>query len=257
METYYIKKFIDIIDKYFKDVINIYQNKKIAVLISGGIDSSIIGYFTVKYFSSVIFFTLNSPTATDLKFSKIISQFLKQKLQIVNFNQKNINTVSQIVKKILIKNEVDVNPTYLSLATGFFLLLKEIKNQQIDTVFTGQGPDVLLAGYKKYHQLPSTFLNQKIKDDLYLIEIDKKRDQAVADYFNIKLENPYLTNKFINFCLSVPPELKINQLNNIFYEKYLSRKVGQFLNLPKEVIFRHKKAFQYSTKIRNYFKGVI
>ncbi|MCS7093299.1 MAG: asparagine synthase C-terminal domain-containing protein [Patescibacteria group bacterium] len=130
--------------------------------------------------------------------------------------------------------------------------MKKVKASGISYLFTGQGPDVLLAGYHMYQKIPLEFLNQEIASDLYLLEIDKKRDQAIADFFDITLINPYLEKEMIDFCLKLPPEFKINQIEGKNYEKYLSRKLAVSLGLPKEIILRPKKAFQYSTKVRKY-----
>jgi hypothetical protein len=49
-----------------------------------------------------------------------------------------------------------------------------------------------LAGYHKYKNISKNNINEEIKKDLPLLEIDKKRDSGVAKFFNIKLVNPYL-----------------------------------------------------------------
>ncbi len=251
-EKSFIKKFLEIFQSNYQDYSHRYGNKKIGVLISGGIDSSLIGYFTNKYFKNINLLTLNTKESLDLKYVEIINKLLKQKLIIVNFSQSDVKEIRSKVEKILNQNNLTLTPTNISLAAAFYLLLNKAKEEKIEVIFTGQGPDILLGGYKMYEKIPLTLLNKKIKKDLGLLEIDKKRDFAIADYFNIELVNPYLEKNFVDFCLKIPPELKINQINEEIYEKYLSRKVGECLNLPKEIILRHKKALQYSTKIRKY-----
>lgn len=251
-EKIFIKKYQQILENLFQDYQKKIANQKTGVFLSGGIDSSIIAYFTSKFFKNPVFFTLGGEKSLDLNYVKIINNFLKQKLITVNFNQQKINKIKSDVIKILEKNNLAINPTQISLACAFYLLCQKTKEENIKIIFTGQGPDILLAGYHMYQNISLEKLNEKIKNDLPFLEVDKKRDQSIADIFEIKLINPYLEEEFINFSLELPARLKINKISGETYEKYLSRKVGEDLKLPKEIILRHKKALQYSTKIRKY-----
>ncbi|MCX7956255.1 MAG: asparagine synthase-related protein [Patescibacteria group bacterium] len=251
-EKQLIQKYQQILNNLFLNYQKNINNKKIGVLLSGGIDSSIIAYFTNEYFKNPTFFTLHSKNALDLEYVKILNKKLKQKLIIVEFDENKILKIKNKIIEIIKKNNLPQEPTHISIAGGFYLLLKKAKKENIDYIFTGQGPDILLAGYHMYEKISLENLNKKIVDDISLLEIDKKRDGAIADFFQIKLINPYLEKEFIDFSLKIPPYFKINKINNEIYEKYISRKLAEKLNLPKEIIFRHKKAFQYSTKIRKY-----
>lgn len=248
------KNFIEILEKLFKSYRQKFSSKKIGIFVSGGIDSSIIAYFTNKYFKNITLFTLTTKGAYDFPFVKLLNQKLKQKLVTVNFNKKLILTIKNLIIKSLKENKIETNFTQISLGCAFYFLCQQAKNEKIEIVFSGQGPDVLLAGYHRYLNFPLEKLNQKIKNDLFLLEKDKTRDQAIANFFNLQLVNPYLEREFVNFAVNVPPHLKINQINNQIFEKYLSRKVGERLGLPKEIIFRHKKAIQYSTKLENLLR---
>lgn len=228
------------------------NNKTVGVLVSGGIDSSLIAYFTSKYFKKITLLTITHPKSEDINFVKILNAKLKQTLVTVSYTPEKLQEIKDIVTPILKKNHLAIDPTQISLASAFFLLLEKAKELNIEIIFTGQGPDVLLAGYHMYQKVKINNLNKKIRGDLPLLEIDKKRDSAIADYFGIKLINPYLEKPFIDFCLEIPANYKINQINNETYEKYILRKLGEKLGLPDEIILRHKKAIQYSTKIRKY-----
>jgi asparagine synthase (glutamine-hydrolysing) len=247
-----INQYLTILDNLYNKYINLFQNKSIGIFVSGGIDSSIIAYFTSKYFKNVTFITLHSKNAVDLNYVNILNNFLKQKLIVTEFDEINLKKIKKDIFKILSQNKIEKNSTQISLACAFYLLCQKAKEQGIEVIFTGQGPDVLLAGYHMYQKISLENLNEKIKSDLYFLEIDKKRDNAVAQFFALKLINPYLENQFINFALKIPPEFKISKIGSQTYEKYLSRKVGEYLKLPQEIILRHKKALQYSTKIRKY-----
>lgn len=252
MEKAAVKKFIKILDILYQEYQKKHLNKKVGLFVSGGIDSSIIAYFTNKYFKDLTLLTLHSKKATDLEFVKILNRKLKRKLIIVELDEKNISKVKEKVFEILKIAGLKIDNTQISLACAFYLLCQKAKEEKINIVFTGQGPDILLAGYHKYQNISNKSLNEVIKKDLKLIEIDKKRDVAIASHYDIQLINPYLEKGFINFSLKIPSNLKINKIDGERFEKYLSRKVGKKLQLPEEIILRHKKALQYSTRIRKF-----
>ncbi len=257
MENQLINDYINLFDKIFSSYQRKIKNQRIAVLASGGIDSSIVAFFCKKYFPQTALYSLSTPKSLDENYVQIIAQFLNLPLKEVMVNENDIKNSIDIVSSILTKNQLKIDRVQLPLAIAFYLVLKRIKNDGIKIVFTGQGPDILLAGYHMYQNILLENLNSKIQNDLPLLETDKKRDNAVASFFDLQLINPYLERKFIDFTLKIPPEFKINFINNEKYEKYLSRKVGERLRLPKEIILRHKKALQYSTGVIKYLKNNI
>ena len=224
----------------------LFNNQKIAVVVSGGIDSSIIAYYTSKFFDQTHLYTLHSSLGKDLPYAKKLADFLKKPLRVVNFNKESASLVVPKVKKVLLQKKISPNLTQLSLATGFYLLFEKISKQKIRLVFTGQGPDVLLGGYHRYRSIPLRKMNKAIKKDLPILELDKKRDQAVADIFGVRLINPYLEGDFVQFSFSLPPFYKYNQ----GWEKAILRDLGKKLGLPGDILRRHKKAFQYSTRLQ-------
>ncbi len=252
-EKILISQFKLTLENLFKNYYQQFHDKKIGVFASGGIDSSIIAYFTKIFFKKITLFTLHSEKGVDLEYTKLLNQKLKQDLQIININNQKITEIKDKVLKLLKEKNIDANPTQLSLASAFYLLCQNAKEQGIEVIFTGQGPDILLAGYHMYQKIPLEKLNEKIKNDLYLLQIDKTRDNAVAQLFGLQLINPYLEKEFIDFAIKIPPNFKMSKIKDEVYEKYISRKLAELLDLPEKIILRHKKALQYSTKIRRYF----
>lgn len=248
-----INRFLNLMDKFYQEYRQKYLNLKVGLILSGGIDSSIIAYFTANFFNKVKFFTLaNNDQSEDVHYAKILNQKLKKDHQVVYFDQKIINEIKPTVIDLFEKNQLLLNPTQLSLGLAFFLLCQEAKKDRIEVLFTGQGPDILLAGYHFYKKIPLDQINQEIKKNLSLLEIDNKRDQTMASFFNIQLVNPYLEKKLIDFFLKIPADYKISKINNEVYEKYFLRLAAKRINLPVEIILRHKKALQYSTKIMRF-----
>ena len=255
MENELIKEYLNLLHQFYQKYQKKIGEREVGVMLSGGIDSSIIAYFASNYFPKTLFFTLAADERSDdIFYAKILSKKLNKNLEIIFYQKNDVEKIRKKVEEILIKDKIAITSTQLSLACAFYLICQKVKEENISYLFTGQGPDILLAGYHKYKNIKKEKLNEEIKKDLPLLTIDKKRDNALANYFQIKLINPYLEKDFIDFALKVQPEFKVNLIKNEVYEKYLSRKVAKFLKLPEKIILRHKKALQYSTKIRGCIK---
>jgi len=85
--------------------------------------------------------------------------------------------------------------------------------------------------------------------------VDQKRDQAIASSLGINLKTPYLDPNFIDFSLKIPPKEKlIKNFEGKPLEKSLLRNLGKQMGLPKEIVSRPKKSFQYSTGIQKEVK---
>ena len=250
MEKQLIKKYLDLLHQFYQKYKKEIGERTVGVMLSGGIDSSIIAYFTHLYFKKTSFFTLASDEKSkDIFYAQILAKKLDKKLEVIFYQKEDILKIKNKILEILKKNKIEINPMQEALSSAFFLVCQKVKEKNIEFLFTGQGPDILLAGYHKYKNIPKNNINKEIKKDLPLLEIDKKRDRGVANHFQINLINPYLEKDFIDFTLEIPENFKINLINGEVYEKYLSRQVGKSIKLPEEIVLRHKKALQYSTKI--------
>lgn len=231
--------------------------KKPAVLVSGGLDSSVIAVLTNQHFPDCELFSFGTVNNKDKLFTEILGKYLGKKINWLEISLSDLENNLETVKKILVKNCVETDLTNLSLGLGYFLIFQEIKKARIRFVFTGQGPDILFAGYHRYRKVGTSDgqkvgasedrINRMIRNDLPLLEIDKSRDSAVAQFFDLKLINPYLDPEFAELALKIPGKYKIKDK----IEKYIVRHYAKSLGLPTELTTRPKKAFQYSTGIQN------
>jgi asparagine synthase (glutamine-hydrolysing) len=225
------------------------------VLLSGGIDSSIISYYVGKTFPAYHIFSMGTLRTKDKKFIDIMTAYLKHDYCWIHLSdemiRENMGTVEQLLKDVSVPRSL----MQMSLAMGYFLIFKEAHKRGVTRVFTGQGPDITFAGYHKYKS--TSDVQAEIMKDLPILAIDQKRDTAMAAHFGITLINPYLEKDMVDFALHVPPGYKIR--NGV--EKFLLREYAKSIGLPHEIADRPKKAFQYSTglqqTVRKYYNITI
>jgi len=245
----YIKQLNTILTELFKSYSRTVV--KPGVLLSGGIDSSLITYFVSRIFSPYTVLSMGTENTKDLKYVKIMCRYLHTSFEWIELTKEKIINILPVVKSILLKENIPVSLMQISLASGYFLIFEKAKEMGITHIFTGQGPDILFAGYHKYKTVVD--VNLEINKDLVLLEVDKKRDSAMAKHFGITLINPYLEKNIVGFALTVPPQYKIEK----GIEKIILRKYAKQAGLPDEIVYRPKKAFQYSTGIQNVIKQII
>ena len=220
------------------------------MLLSGGIDSSTVSYLVSQYFQNYSIFSMGTGKTKDREYIDIICNKLNHSYDWVEISEDKIENNMKTIDSLLKQAGIEISMMQRSLAMGYFLLFEEVKKAGVTHIFTGQGPDILLAGYHKYESVKN--INREIEKDLPFLEIDKKRDSAMARYFGVTLINPYLSEEFIEFSLSIPQEYKMKE----GVEKYILREYARTKGIPDQIVRRPKKAFQYSTGIQSLINNM-
>jgi len=241
-----VSMYISLFEKQFTSYQKVYRDKKVGVLVSGGIDSSIVAFFAQKYFPEAVFLSLTTAKGVDEPFVKLLGEKLLRKAHFVEVNAQQIDEKQAEIVELLKNAQVEISPMQQALASVYYFLFQEAKTLGIEVIFTGQGPDILLAGYNKYKHLPLSEVKTQIAVDMLLLETDDKRDGAMAKRWSIELKHPYLEPDFVEFTQTLPGELLIHEN----CEKYISRLVGEKIGLPEAIYDRPKKAMQYSTGVQ-------
>ncbi len=228
------------------------KKEKIGVLLSGGLDSSLLTLLLKKLganFTCYVaeFYHPNFKKADDIKYAKFLAKEKDLSLKIIKINIKEVKKELPKIIKIINKNEV----TMVNIAIAIYFCMKQAKFEKIKTVFYDCALDCIFAGYHK-HRI-SKNLNQTCLDTLKnASKTDLPRDTAIANYFNIKLEVPFLNKKLTSFALKLPKQYKIHNGIN----KYILRKTAVKLGLPKSIAFRKKRAIQYSSNSQKMIKKI-
>ncbi len=232
------------------------EDEKVGIIVSGGVDSSSLYALALKELDNLQVFSLVGQGSQDVEYLKILEEVFGRKIEYVSIDdyedrvlKEKVSFYQNKLEEIGLRNTLD----QVAIAVGFDLLFERVKNKGVNYLLTAQGPDVLVAGYARYKGLKGKELKAKIKADLEALEIDKKRDNLVANRYGLKLVNPYLTDEFVRLCLDLPEELLVYD----GYNKYLIRLLAEKLGLPEKIVARPKKAFQYSTRLQKRLEKII
>ncbi|MDR1466890.1 MAG: asparagine synthase C-terminal domain-containing protein [Oscillospiraceae bacterium] len=219
-------------------------DKKVATLLSGGVDSSLITYYLSQICSDVCAFTIDG---RDNVFAQEVSNLLNIEHKFIIINDEQWKSGSNIFPRKI------YNDGFYELANSLFLpnyfLLQEIKKYPINLAFSGAGSDELFASYSRHlmYMRDISYAARKIVDDCHIYYLETVELASKLSNNPICLM-PFFAKEIINFGLALPDKFKIH--NSM--EKWIVRKVAEKY-LPKTTSWREAAPLQYST---NSFKKI-
>ncbi|MGQ9543585.1 MAG: asparagine synthase C-terminal domain-containing protein [Candidatus Bathyarchaeia archaeon] len=217
-----------------------------AILLSGGLDSSLIAALAPQ--KPVAFTVSLEDYGVDVKFAELVANCLDIELHVRKV------TVDEAIKAIpevimVLKTFDPAIPN--DLATYFGLKLS--REYSCETVMTGDGGDELFAGYDYMH-------NIDLKD--YISKIIKSmsfNSNLLGSYLGVKVKQPFLDPEFMEFAMSIDPSLKVREVNGVTWGKWILRESFKH-QLPKEVIWRRKTSIEAGsgfTKLREIVGNLV
>ncbi|MCP8307967.1 MAG: hypothetical protein H3Z52_01975 [archaeon] len=219
---------------------------RVAIGFSGGLDSSLLALITSKLAKVTLL-------SIYVKGSKDEDAINSAKSLGLELEELQIN-VNQVMNKIsLIKNLIE-SDRVMDLAIGLGMNFSAERCSQIgcDALFLGQLADELFGGYAKYvralREMGEEFAeDMMLKDVLDAHKNNFERDEkASSPYTEIRL--PYANIDLVKYALSLPLSLKIGRLND--ERKLVLREAAMKAGLPRDIVLKRKKAFQYSSGLQ-------
>ncbi|MEE9585586.1 MAG: asparagine synthase-related protein, partial [Nitrososphaerales archaeon] len=116
----------------------------------------------------------------------------------------------------------------------------------------GQLADELFGGYLKYLRAygergAEAAQAMMVNDTQTAYKANIERDEAAASPYS-ELLLPYASCELAEYALSLHPSLKMNPEKN--RRKIVLREAALKAGVPKEIVFKPKKALQYSTDLQ-------
>ena len=220
------------------------------ILLSGGLDSSILAYHIKPKYSITISIDKESP---DYFYSSLIAK----KKYSINHHMINIS-YNEVLTNIeeLIEEFKTFDPIFLKNSVIQSIGFKIAKEMNINSLVIGDGADELFAGYN--------FLHKYAEDPERL---EKKINSLIQnmDFFSIKYSNklglkiflPFLQKEIAEFSQKITIKEKISKKDGTFYGKFFLRKCYED-KLGKEIVWREKNALEKGsgfTNIKHYIEN--
>src|SRR5574344_67919 len=222
------------------------------VLLSGGLDSSIISAVAVKYASNRIednsltqawwprlhSFAVGLKGAPDLVKAREVAAHIGTVHHEVNYTiQEGLDAIRDVIYYI---ETYDV--TTVRASTPMYLLARVIKSMGIKMVLSGEGSDEIFGGYLYFHKAPNAqeFHEETIRKigKLYLYDCLRANKSLAA--WGVEGRVPFLDKEFMDVAMRTNPEAKMCP-GKVMEKKILREAFADML--PEDIAWRQKEQF--------------
>ncbi len=222
------------------------------VLLSGGLDSSIISAVAKKFAAKRVesgstqaawwpqlhSFAVGLKGAPDLAKAKEVADHIGTVHHEINYTiQEGLDAVRDVIYYI---ETYDV--TTVRASTPMYLLARVIKSMGIKMVLSGEGADEIFGGYLYFHKAPNAkaFHEETVRklSKLYLYDCLRANKSLAA--WGVEGRVPFLDKEFLDVAMRLNPEAKMCPGTTI--EKKIVREAFADM-LPDDVAWRQKEQF--------------
>ena len=222
------------------------------VLLSGGLDSSLVSAVAEKYAEMRIendsrtkaywprlhSFAVGLKGAPDLAKARLVAEHIGTVHHEINYTiQEGLDALRDV---IYYTETYDV--TTVRASTPMYLLARVIKSMGIKMVLSGEGADEIFGGYLYFHKAPDAqaFHEETVRKLGKLYLYDCLRANKSLSAWGVEGRVPFLDKEFLDVAMRINPQLKMCPGTTI--EKKILREA--FANmLPEEVAWRQKEQF--------------
>ncbi len=222
------------------------------VLLSGGLDSSIISAIAKKFSARRIetdnaesawwpqlhSFAVGLVGSPDLAAAQKVADHIGSVHHEITFTvQEGLDAVKDVIYNI---ETYDV--TTVRASTPMYLLSRVIKSMGVKMVLSGEGADEIFGGYLYFHKAPSAeeFHKETVRKIGMLHMYDCLRANKSLCAWGVEGRVPFLDKEFMDIAMRINPKDKMITKDHM--EKWIIRKAFEDY-LPESVAWRQKEQF--------------
>lgn len=222
------------------------------VLLSGGLDSSIISAVAKKYaarrietddsaeawYPQLHSFAVGLKDSPDLLAAREVAKHIGSIHHEVLFTvQEGLDALHDVIYYL---ETYDI--TTIRASTPMYLMARVIKSMGIKMVLSGEGSDELFGGYLYFHKAPDAkaFHDETVRKLEKLNLYDCLRANKSLAAWGVEGRVPFLDKEFMDVAMSVNPADKMSGKEKM--EKWVLRKAFEDM-LPAKICWRQKEQF--------------
>ena len=222
------------------------------VLLSGGLDSSVISAIaerysemriennsqTKAYWPRLHSFAVGLKGAPDLAKARMVAEHIGTVHHEINYTiQEGLDAIRDVIYFI---ETYDV--TTVRASTPMYLLARVIKSMGIKMVLSGEGADEIFGGYLYFHKAPDAraFHEETVRKLSKLHLYDCLRANKSLSAWGVEGRVPFLDKEFLDVAMRTNPKAKM--CSGTTMEKRIVREAFADM-LPDEIVWRQKEQF--------------
>jgi asparagine synthase (glutamine-hydrolysing) len=245
---------IDELRKALEDAVHrqLMSDVPYGVLLSGGLDSSVISAIAKKYAAIRIesqtsemaywpqlhSFAVGLVGSPDLAAAKKVADHIGTVHHQIHFTvQEGLDAIRDVIYHL---ETYDV--TTVRASTPMYLLSRVIKSMGVKMVLSGEGADEIFGGYLYFHKAPNAraFHEETVRKLSKLHLYDCLRANKSLAAWGVEGRVPFLDKEFLDVAMRINPEEKMAKNGRM--EKWVIRKAFEDY-LPESVAWRQKEQF--------------
>ncbi|WP_106745390.1 asparagine synthase B [Yoonia maritima] len=213
----------------------------VGLLLSGGLDSSLIASIAVKESKKLGLGKLKSYSvgldgSPDLEAARDVAEFLgTSHFEYIFDPEEGIDALESTIYHL---ESYDV--TSVRASVPMYLIARRIRGDGTKVVLTGDGADEVFGGYLYFHYAPSALeLHKECVDKLGMMHLyDCMRANKTMLSWGVEPRVPFLDKAFLDYAMTVDPRLKLPSKDKM--EKFILRNAFRGY-LPDQVLWRQKE----------------
>ena len=225
-----------------------------AVLLSGGLDSSLVSAVAAQYVAKRVededksdawwprlhSFAVGLEGAPDLKAAKQVADMIGTVHHEIHFTiQEGLDAIRDVIYHL-----ETYDTTTIRAATPMYLMTRKIKAMGIKMVLSGEGSDEIFGGYLYFHKAPNAkeLHEETVRKLDRLHMFDCARANKATSAWGVEARVPFLDKNFMDVAMRLNPQDKMCVDGRM--EKWILRKAfDDGKTLPPEVLWRQKEQF--------------
>ncbi len=210
----------------------------IAVLLSGGVDSSLIMEIANRLHPDVTAFILGSPGSPDYEAAVNLCKQYQYKHQIITPDVNYSETVDGIIYHLELYEAQVIRQSF-----ALDVLSKAVVRAGYRVALAGDASDEIFGGYNEFISLQNEKINEgcaKLLSDLS--RGHNQRLDRLSMKHTLEVRAPFFDTEVVDYALKIAGNLKIHRDNHRVTTKYILRAVASEF-LPPEIAWRYKVPF--------------
>jgi asparagine synthase (glutamine-hydrolysing) len=226
------------------------------VLISGGVDSSIIAAMAARHregrveddergpawWPRIHSFSVGLKGAPDLAPARKVADHIGAIHHEIHFTvQEGLDALSDVIYHL-----ETFDSTTIRASTPMYLMMRKIHAMGIKMILSGEGADEIFGGYLYFHKAPD---GRELHDEtvrklqkLHLYDCARANKSSAA--WGVEARVPFLDREFLDVAMMLDPAIKLprNAQHSRPIEKWPLRKAFEG-TIPDEILWRQKEQF--------------
>ncbi|MFH1591084.1 MAG: diphthine--ammonia ligase [archaeon] len=214
------------------------SGRKMGVLFSGGLDSSLIAHLLTAHGADITgYLTATKGKEAVVRQAKEAAAKIGIPLKVIMVSEAQLARAIPGIMRLISSQD----PVKVEVASTLHFALQAAKRDNVKVMYSGLGADDLFAGYGRMRVYPA--VNEDSLSNLRRIyERDLYRDDVISMSHHIELRLPYLDHALVSHMFSIPSKEKLGVA-----PKQLLRDAAVALDLPEGLSAAKRSAAQYSS----------